>query len=693
MYFFRQHKILYRFVSAVLAVSLVVYCLGFYSVQAAEISSLPADIDITVDYDSDSVDWTYSGSDYTFSRDYPLSVEVDGKTMYFDSVYTEYADSAYFRVSDYKTTDFAEPTVESFNGLRYNASYWFSPSENSLYILRTQASGSDIAKNAGFVRSYSVDASGHGQFALWTQGANTWYHFCVYRYDLNTDSMAIGDYTVNVSRSTTLSTVSSFWQFDLSGGFTLYSASDSRDVYRLDDNTRIQSYFPADLLCLYSTYAISGHYEPDTSRVETPDYYFNYQYIFYRKDKGYTFIDSAQPLTEVTAQGSYAYLTFADNCNKYIYTSVDGRDWKTLTTISSMYELSFTNLAYDWLYDKVTVGAVNQYDAELVHTNDDKFGVSIKEWNSLYDVIGDLPELHGSDYSDDRVVEENFAEDGLITNVFKDVKGITEYIFGIYSGNTSLISQGLRDFGGSRADEVVKTFFATTADDILMQSLLGDTVTQIIDKDGVYTRVTVDSLRSLIKGIHSLTQDTNTLLSMLHNDFVGVNDNLSILYDYSVKEAESYKTIISKLSNIEKFDAVYDQFSKDMNSGFWLVISEISGFRKSLDYLPGSLDQIRQAISGIDLSVEFPASEPGFDLFYDNPDSNEDLIDFVSEYAKTALDKSYFASFLTFDNDTTSAVRFYNGLSEDTFKALGPLGAVLLVSVGFTLVGAAIRKT
>lgn len=686
-----ENKIFYTMVSALVSFSLVAYSWGFYSVSAAEVSTLPAAIDITVDYDSDNVNWIYSGDNYSFDRNTPLTVDVDGKTMYFNSVYTEYSSSAYFRVSDYKTSDFSVPTVESFNDIHYNASYWFSPSENSVYVLRTQGSGAEIEKNKGFIRSYSV-SSGHGSFSFWTQGASTWYHLYVYCYAFDTHAMTICDYVINVSRSTTLSETSYVWYFNLDNGFTLNSSSDSLDVYTCNDNTRYQMYFPTDLLCLFSTYEISGFYQPDTSKVVTPDYYMQYQYIFYRDGKGYTFIDSGKPLTEVTAQGSYAYLTFDDSCNKYIYTSIDGIDWTMCTSISNMYGLSFTQLAYDWLYDNVTVGAANAYDAELVYTNDDKFGVSVKEWKSLYDVIEDLPELHGSDYSDDRIVDENFAEDGVITNVWKDIKGVTEFITGVVYSDYAMVSQGLRDFAGSRADEVVKSYFATTADEILIESLLGDKVTQIIDKDGVYTRVSVDSIRSLIKGIHSLTQDTNTLLSMLHNDFVGMNDNMSLLYDYSVKESESLKVIISKLSNIEKFDATYEQFGKDMNAGFWLVISEISGFRSSLSGVPNSLEEIRKAIDNIDFTVSFPESEPKNDLFYDNPDSDEDLIDFVSEYAKTALDKSYFASYLTFDDDTMSGIRFYNGLSEEAFKAIGPLGAVLLVPVGFILVGAAVRR-
>lgn len=685
---FCKCKTAYVIIAVIAAFSLVFYSFGYYSVQASEVSTLPADIDITVDYDAVNISFTYGDKSYSFSRSYSFSYDYDGVTYYPRASYPSSMQPPF----NLYYTDCTYPafTVETDRQDRLmGTSYWFSPSGNALYILESVVPSSD--PDYIFVRGFT-NKDGHGCFIFdkWSS-SKSYYNVC-YRYDFTSGICTLGWVSTGSSNDSRFRT--SYNYYDLSSGFSYHGKynSQSEAYWANGRDITYAEYFPADLLCLYSNYAISGFYEPDMSKVETPDYYMQYQYIFYRKDKGYTFVDSARPLTEITAQGSYAYLTFSEVCNKYIYTSVDGTAWTLQTDASSMYGSSFTQLSYDWLYDNVIVGFANKYNAELVYTNDDKFGVSIKEWKNLYDVIEDLPELHGSDYSDDRVVEENFAEDGLITNPFKDIKGITEYILGICTDSTSLISQGLRDFGGSRADEVVKTFFATSADDILMQSLLNDKVTQIIDKDGVYTRVSVDSIRSLIKGIHSLTQDTNTLLSMLHNDFVGVNDNLSILYDYTVKEAESYKTIISKLSNIEKFDGTFSQLSKDMNSGFWLVISEISGFRSSLSGVPDSLDQIQQAINNIDLSVSIPEAAPEPDLWYDDPDSDEDLIDFVSEYAQTALDKSYFSSFITFDDDTNSGIHFYNGLSEDTFKALGSFGAVLLVPVGFILVGAAVRR-
>ena len=688
---FCKSKTAYVIITVLAAFSLVFYSFGYYSVQAAEVSNLPADIDITVNYDADNISFTYGDKPYSFSRSYSYFYEYDGVIYYPRASYPSSMQPPFNLY--YTECTYPAFTVELDRQDRLmGTSYWFSPSGNALYILESvvPSSDTDYISVRGFTKK-----DGHGCFIFdkWSS-SKSYYNVC-YRYDFTSGICTLGWVSTGNSNDSRFRT--SYNYYDLSSGFTYYGKYNSQsDAYWANGrDITYAEYFPADLLCLYSNYPISGFYEPDMSKVETPDYYMQYQYIFYRKDKGYTFVDSARPLTEITAQGSYAYLTFSEVCNKYIYTSVDGTAWTLQTDASSMYGSSFTQLSYDWLYDNVTVGFSNKYNAELVYTNDDKFGKSTKEWKSLYDVIEDLPELHGSNYNDKPFLGTDIiSELGLNDITLPFLNAFWGVAFPETGSTTDYYNNLNTLYHYLAEDSDFRAFYSGTIDDIMRQSLLSDKVTQIYYDDmGLGYEYTVDSLRSLIKGIHSLTEDTNTLLSMLHNDFVGVNDNLSILYDYTVKEAESYKTIISKLSNIEKFDGTFSQLSKDMNSGFWLVISEISGFRSSLSGVSDSLNQIQQAINNIDLSVKFPESEPKFDLFYDDPDSNEDLIDFVSEYAKTALDKSYFASYLSFDNDTMSGIRFYNGLSEDTFKALGPLGAALLVSVGFSLVGAAIRKT
>ncbi|MCM1308286.1 MAG: hypothetical protein NC223_06780, partial [Butyrivibrio sp.] len=533
---FFKNKIIYTVVALLVSLSLVAYSFGFYSVQAAEVSTLPADIDITASYDADNVYWTYSDKDYSFSRSYPLTVEVDGRTMYFDQMYTEYSDSCSFTVRDYKTSDFSVPTVESFNGVHYNASYWFSPSENALYVLRTQGSGVDIKNNAGFIRSYSVDNSNRGTFGFWTAITSTWYHLPVYRYDFDSESMTIADYTINVYRSTTLSSTSFCWHFDFGGGFSLVSSSDSVDVYACNDRTRIQMFFPSDLLCLYSSYAISGFYEPDTSKVVTPDYYFNYQYIFYLKDFGYTFVDSAEKLLEIGFPNSVitARYFFAKKGNFYIYTSVDGISWNQLTTYSTMYADTF-----DVDYKRSAAGLY-----ELVYTNDNDFGVSIKEWESLPDVIGDLEDLipvldyYHSDY---------YYDTGFDYDKYNTITYWARYVDQLaYQLDVSLTGSALSDwfFHNRYNNSDSPSSFSDYIYLFLLTELSSDYIIDYNTRGGESGTLT---LYGLVRRLNNLSENTNVyldkILNQIHSDFIGVNDNLSLLYDLDSKLLSSVKEI------------------------------------------------------------------------------------------------------------------------------------------------------
>lgn len=765
MDFFSRHKTLYGFVSLLLAVSLVVYCFGFYSVQAAEISSLPSDIDITVTYDADNINWTYDGTDYSFSRDFPLVLSHGESQLFYNATNYRY-------LYDYKGSASALPlTVEADSSfVLCRASYWFSPSENALYIIRDDDRFSSSYYSA--VRSYGV-SNGRGSFYI--IGGSKSVDFCVLRYDFNdrtfiygVDEYLYGNHSFNA-----------FKYYDFNSGIALKDSS-NHDTYMSVDDAELTCYIPFDLLCIFSNYEISGFYEPDTSKVNTPDYYFNYQYIFYRDGKGYTFVDSAQPLVEVTAQGSYAYLTFSDSCNKYIYTSVDGITWDIKTTVDTMYGGTFTKLAYDWLYDKTTVGSVNQYDAELVYTNDDKFGdkplvtpsfgdltditdklnsivndkplsgrllgvlandISLSNFFDLlaYGIVGD-----GFDFwihEDDPTDHGHFGPRGsadVSASYIVTYPSLATYLYNLVSSsqNLDITLSALREDSHNALKSVfdnvtvTNAYLSTITDklgkfpdytaalrdisakldklDLLSPDSPGGSVLVPFDDTAILGRFDVaNGYLKDIKGLETGNLLTNILNLLTGTDGEGmkvtINPNFKLDLDNNLKASFSAK--IDKLfDEIFKINASLDKIAefnlgsgggtdKDYSSMLTLINDNLYTASGRIYDANQSLDQILQAINSLDLSVEFPASPSGNDLFYDDPDSDEDLIDFVSEYAKTALDKSYFASFLTFDNDTMTAIRFYNGLSEDMFKALGPLGAALLVSVGFTLVGAAVRKT
>ena len=70
MDFLRIHKNICSAVAALMVAVLVVYSYGSFRSYAAapEVSTLPADIDIDVDYTADTVNFTYAGKSYSIDR-------------------------------------------------------------------------------------------------------------------------------------------------------------------------------------------------------------------------------------------------------------------------------------------------------------------------------------------------------------------------------------------------------------------------------------------------------------------------------------------------------------------------------------------------------------------------------------------------------------------------------------------------
>lgn len=108
--------------------------------------------------------------------------------------------------------------------------------------------------------------------------------------------------------------------------------------------------FLHDINILYSNYRINGFYEPDDSVYDLPDSILSYQYLFYRPDHGYVFIDSGEKLSDlntslsnVNNSGSFTssfWIHWSDDFNKLVYKSLDGSSWDLLNG-SSVYGSSY----------------------------------------------------------------------------------------------------------------------------------------------------------------------------------------------------------------------------------------------------------------------------------------------------------------------------------------------------------------
>lgn len=742
----KQHKILYSLVSSVLAVSLVVYCFGYYSVQAADVSTLPADIDITVTYDADSINWTYDGTDYSFLRDFPLVLSHGESQLFYNATNYRY-------LYDYKGSSSVFPlTVEADSSfVLCRASYWFSPSENALYIIRDDDRFSSSYYSA--VRSYGV-SNGHGSFYM--VGGSKSVDFCVLRYDFNDrtfiyggDKYLYGNHTFN-----------SFKYYDFNSGIALKDSA-NHDTYMSVDDTELTCYIPSDLLCIFSNYEISGFYEPDTSKVNTPDYYFNYQYIFYLDGKGYTFVDSAQPLTEVTAQGSYAYLTFTDSCNKYIYTSIDGITWDIKTTVDTMYGGTFTKLAYDWLYSKTTVGAVNQYDAELVYTNDDKFGKPVVVWDDINDleyVINKLPELSKG------YLEKE--QNGVYNEIIKDtgiVSGISKFLEGFSSSVGS-------DLGIGNAVSWIYSLFGRdiyTVSDLTLMQIAQDLISNtnwrysFTDDSGAEHYVSYTTLRGYIYEIDAVLttlnrnfdyyrDDMDFYFKNLNSSFATLNINLGKFFDSSNTHLSALTDKLGKLPDysaalkdisgkLDKLDSLapvpFDDFALLSSIGSFSssVDTHFQSIQNQLDNLFGlqntKLDAVLSAMPSGSGSVSVDLTEltksvtdmsatldkqlkDGFDdihgdlkyiktlltvntidnLFDDDGDDSKNVGTFVSNGISSLASGSVISGALAFSPAIIGGIQAVNGVLGDLYTSVPALIPVFTVGPSFYIIDLILRR-
>lgn len=674
---FFKNKILYIFITAFVSLSLVAYSYGFYVVQAAEVSSLPADIDITVSYDADTVNWTYNGRDYSFSRDFPLVFSYGDSELFYNAANPRY-------LYDYKGSVSALSfTVEADNsGYLCRASYWFSPSENALYIVRDDDRVTSTYYSA--VRSYGV-SNGHGSFYM--VGGSKTVDFCVLRYDFNDDTFIYGrDNYLYGNHS-----FNAFKYYDFNSGIALKDSA-NYDTYTSLDDTELTCYLPTDLLCIFSNYEISGFYEPDTSKVNTPDYYFNYQYIFYLDGKGYTFIDSAQPLTEVTAQSSYAYLTFADVCNKYIYTSIDGITWDIKTTVDNMYGVNYLRLDYSWFYKKSVVGYVNQYDAELVYTNDDKFGKPIvtPEFGDLTDITDNL----------NTIVNDNPLSGRLLGALANDISLSTLFNLLAYG----IVGDGF-DYWVNESDPDDHGHFGPRGE---------------ADVNASYV-VSYPSLATYLYNIVSSSQNLNITLSALrtdfHADFKSLFDNITLSNTHlsAISDKLGKLSIPDYNSALSDIALKLDKLSFGSGSGSGLpslsAPFDDTAILGQLETLGGLLTEIKN-LERPDLQTVVKPIKDGFDdvhgdlkyiktlltvntidnLFDDENDDNTGIIKYLRNVITTLQSGAIISDSLTVGGDTMSGVKLLNGYVQDIYTRFPVLAPLVLFPPAVALANTIMRK-
>ncbi len=657
-------KIAYCVTSLVLVAAVLLQVL-VVPVRAAEISSLPADVGVEVTYDSGNVYLTYEGETFTISR----------STLLNSSAPTEYS----YPVSWAKTCE-----VDHY-GYWIPCSYWFSPSDKCVYIMTSNR----FAGNSQYTWMYGTDYC----YTIQSYSSGSFYMTASYVHSSN--KKRIVGYKLNLS--------------DMS--VSLYG-----NVYDKDGSSVITSTgYPEDLVCIFSNYEISGFWESTVADTcYTPDYYFNYQYLFYTEDVGYTFVDSAKPLVSITnPDPTQALLTFSEICNKHVYTSVDGIDWTEQYSVSGMYSTN-ASVAYKWFYD--SAGGTTVY--KLVYANDESFGeepIIKPTWNEIED-ISDLLK----NYSFDEIYEEYIHESSI--EIGGDDYTIASILGNLFTGNASgtidAINQLIYGDGVSVDDFAVDYYFALSS---LLSEFISDNASlSYIDDDGFLHEITQTSIRtyikSLVNNMDDLIVELDLLTNVVHNDLKSVFDNISNTNLYLEKLNEAVKDIdIPDYNYFDKLNELIRLSASEIDVviGIKQVLFDIqSALESDSDSSSGSVSfddsAILEQLYDINLDLDSLKGTPDIDSmldFFDDLDSDNDwdydeIPDFIDmvisglsgEAAAGDIAVPVLEDTLSFDSEVVSGAAFLNTIVMKFWDVMGPLQTVTLLGASFFVMHMVIRK-
>lgn len=628
-------KFLKTIVSVFIISAIVVGLIVPVNVSAAEVESLPAfSSDITVSYDGDGL--LLKTPLYEQYMMFNQSLKIG------DSYIESYK-------SDGTVSTINQPLKHSeyVNSGQY--SYWYSESEARIYVM------------AALGERFNIVSYSDGYFLFGS--ASEAYYMAFSYYDLNTGM---------------------FNPIGMISGLDI----NYKIFYEYTDKDGVVKTLPIDMLCLYSSYLISGFYEPETSEVYTPDYYFKYQYLFYADGVGYTFVDSAHPLAGISNDDpTKAILKFEDVCNKHVYVSVNGTSWTELTSLSNMYSDTIS-LDYSYFYDAPAGIAVYT----LVYTND-------------------------MDYDDPPLVTPEYGD---LDDVVSDLWDIV-YIGGGFEGTGNYQNGSTAGTGFSWAEWLFLNFFS--ADELDIEHLLGP--------DNEYYEYHGQTFYYLVKQMFYEMQNIRTVLNdevdelteVVHTDLQSVFDNISVtntyLYDVKklIKDMPDYTKDIRELKvaieniDIQSPDVVipdidipdYTQELEDIRvllENLDVNISVPSDGNVMLDVPEFDDSDILHSLTGIQTSVNYISGlmtvNTVTDIFRDIFDEEEDDAEDVGEFITNAItiinaNKLLTAAF-EYMGTLSNGITWVNLNVQHIFDVSGALRGVLLLGVTLFCVNLIVRR-
>lgn len=731
-----------RFVAFVLACSTFLYVIfgNVQPVQAVTIESLPADIDIKVDSDSDYVCFEYDGVYYQIDRDF--STTDDDGYKYVVPHWREVISFMQLSGTDfgYKNTDYRRAITQNpvslernLNGHLLNTSYWFSPSEMKVYVLTH--SREYHSESMSYVLGYS-----EGKFLI--QG-NRGTVITTTVIDLSDNDITYSDlkhgmmdvyadvnggvfahsgyYLNNFTFSAT-----SFYPGDLSP-----SSSDWNGCWNINGATYCS--YPDDLVCVESTYKISGFYEPSADSVKTPDYYFDYQYLFFLEGYGFTFIDSSVPLKDIAFPDSdnKAKYVFGAVGNKRIYSSLNGSSWQELTQITTMLSDSFT----------VDYKMQCKGDYQLLWSNDKSYDANPlvpPEYGTITDITSDLDsfmdefgrvdlpsgdEIHEGIIEDINVICIEFSTGTEITSFLASSLSYDTVKYAIYSHplfgyrHCYIFDDRVPSYLYELSDVTDFTFsvnwflgfsFNLSFEDYTEFELIESSVVELSTL-GMYNRLMSNSLNNIDKQLGAMRFD-------IHSDLRSIFDNISFMNLYVQKLITSVGDVETAINLAGNHLLTTNGFLEDIRDSIGSIdlsignglLADISG---KLDTIisnmgSGSSSSGGGVVVGSDLTDVVVNIK---DLLSDKldadwllSDDDNDLDGFIDDFgplvqniATTGVISSYFENSLLKISgfvELTDAVGLVNGFVDGIVGNMGMYSAAVFLPPAMGLVNLVMRK-
>ena len=731
MNLFIEHKRIISFVAALMVAVLVVYSYGSFRSYAAalEVSTLPADIDIDVTYDADTVTFTYNN----------VTHSIDRNTRY------EYINS-----SSTSCPTFLERTS---TGYFIPASYWFSPSENRLYVFSGCTVDSVSSKTTLFDFCYILG---------YVPGPNNATTDIVGNFYLHNDAsgyhgmfMYFIDYNFGYVCNTYQLYSDDGWSKDrnICSWYPNIAKINGEDACKiLGASSTERYYFPADLICVFSNYEISGFYEFDNSKVNTPSYYFNFQYIFYKEKYGYIFVDSAKRVREVGFPNNVnnPRFFFEDICNSYVYSSSDGVSWTLLTTTSTAYAKYF----------EVSTGT-SWTDYTLIYTNDKSFGgdpLVTPDYGDITDVTDNLNSFlkdfdiisssgRGSSITSlDYLIVEFPADNSLLSSFVGsftlDYVYYCTYKFYYGSGTTSMPEYiHVYYFGGTVYDNVIVKSSSDTGNkffDFLNGTLIDPNnsyqlvSTSKVPTFSMYFRLLNNttsniftSLTALRTDLHADLKSVFTNITLTNQYLKRISDNLDSLSipaaspDYSSQFDKLsaaldklhndliYEEGVTKLPNVPQYLVYIYGVTKDIRTRLDTIISKMPAGSGSVDVDTDSIvTAINESATSLTATVDSGTDKLHSDLNYikalmtidtvnklfgDDNDS-QNIFNFVSKGIASIVSGSIISDALAFSTQTKDGIVYISSYVNKFYDAVPVYSSIVTVGASFFIIDMVLRR-